>query len=179
LGYTVIPLQTFSKDEWKNVKRGGVEASGCVTPSHSTLERKISDGGNIPEEKWLDGERRLARYAKDLAMLLIEREISVEVFSDITNDALAAYSGRSGGLIFNRATMSQHCGSDAYGTEITEKIDALLIHELGHETASNHLDHGFHDAVCALGAKAIRLAPAIRLAAGEATGNAAKLAVTA
>ncbi len=170
LDYTVVEPRTLSKEEWKNAKRvGNIKLAGLVTPSHSTLERKITDGGNIPEKNWSVGEHRLARYAKALAKLLIERDITVELFSDITNDAQAAYSGRTGGLIFNRAHMSHQFGPN-YGTEITEGIDALLFHELAHETASNHLDHGFHDAICALAAKAIRLAPAIRLAADETIG---------
>jgi len=38
------------------------------------------------------------------------------------------------------------------------RLNQLIIHELGHEYAANHLSAEYHDAICRLGAQLTQLA---------------------
>jgi hypothetical protein len=62
--------------------------------------------------------------------------------------------GVSGGLIFNKMRL----GNKWFERGINEEVDALLIHEFGHEYCGDHLSEEYYEALCILGARLKRLA---------------------
>lgn len=153
-GYTVVHGRSLSKAEWANVKAADImQPAGKVTPSSTALLREQLAAGDgedsilVPEDKWSDGQRRVADYARSLGKELLGYEPYVKIASDITKNALAWFG--SMGLTLNVGRL----GHAWFNAPDQQRVDELLIHEFAHDRASNHLDHSFHDECCRLGAK--------------------------
>jgi hypothetical protein len=92
-------------------------------------------------------------YAKALAPRVIDRPIEVRVGRAISWPFLATYGdgvltlnlGRLGHAFFEKGPTSN-------------RVHELLIHELAHEWASEHLSREFYDACCTVGARLAGLA---------------------
>jgi hypothetical protein len=144
----------LSKGEWANVRRSGaVPPAGQVCPT----AKPYSDDPNaktvtvIPEEKWTDGIKNIAAYARFLARELMGVPLIVSVVHTTNNFAAAYGSGR---LDFNLLRL----GHRWFEQGPTEDVDRLLIHEFGHEFSPDHLSEDYHEALCRLGAGMKRLA---------------------
>jgi len=144
----------LSKGEWANVRRSGaVPPAGQICPT----AKPYSDDPTakavtvIPEEKWTDGIKNIAEYARFLARELMGVSLTVSVVHT-TNNFAAAYGGRR--LDFNLLRL----GHRWFEQGPTEDVDRLLIHEFGHETSGDHLSEDYHEALCRLGAGMKRLA---------------------
>ncbi len=156
-GYTVVPSRGLPKGVAARAREYGyLKVSGEVTPS----PKPYSDDPNaparreLPRDQWTPGMRNVAAYAEALAPRLLGRPLArVSMVSDPQCRNFAAAYG-AGCLDFNVRTLGRawfdHGPSDA--------VNRLLLHEFGHERASNHLSGDFHDALCDLGAQLARLA---------------------
>ena len=69
-----------------------------------------------------------------------------------TNSFAACYGG--GRLTFNLLRL----GHRWFEQGASEDVDALLIHEFGHEYSGDHLSSDYHEALCKLGAGLKKLA---------------------
>lgn len=49
-------------------------------------------------------------------------------------------------------------GREWFDQAPSDRVNALIIHELGHHYERNHLSEGYYDALCSIGAKLARLA---------------------
>lgn len=152
-GYSVVHGRSLSKPEWANVKRtGAILPAGQVTPSDTKLfQEQLQQQGEsgeieIERDKWTPGMVRLSQYAKALGSELLGFEPEVGFVSEVTLAAAAFYGGRK--VTFNVGRLSHRWFNEPNQVA----VDSLLIHEFAHQTASNHLDHSFHDECCRLGA---------------------------
>jgi hypothetical protein len=144
----------LSKGEWANVRRSGaVLPAGqiCPTAKPYSDDPAAKNVALIPEEKWTDGMRNVAGYARLLSEELMGVMLAVSVVHT-TNNFVACYG--SGRLDFNLFRL----GHNWFERGVTEDVDELLIHEFGHEYSPDHLSEEYHDALCRLGAKLKRLA---------------------
>lgn len=144
----------LSKGEWANVKRtGAVLPAGqvCPTAKPYSLDASADPVNLIPEEKWTDGIKNIAAYARFLAQELMGVAITVCVVNT-TNGFAACYG--SCRLDFNLMRLGHRWFEDG----ITESVDRLLIHEFGHQFSSDHLSEDYHQVLCRLGASLKRLA---------------------
>jgi hypothetical protein len=144
----------LSKGEWANVRRSGaVLPAGqiCPTAKPYSLDPNAKPVDVIPEEKWSEGMKNIADYARFLAKELMDVEITVSVVR--TTNAFGACYG-SGRLDFNLFRL----GHKWFDQGVTEEVDHLLIHEFGHQSSGDHLSEEYHDALCRLGAGLKRLA---------------------
>jgi hypothetical protein len=144
----------LSKGEWANVRRSGaVPPAGQVCPT----AKPYSDDPNakavtvIPEEKWTDGIKNIAEYARFLARELMGVSLAVTVVHTTNNFAAAYGAGR---LDFNLLRL----GHRWFEQGPTEDVDRLLLHEFAHNFSSDHLSEDFHEAICLLGARLKKLA---------------------
>jgi hypothetical protein len=144
----------LSKGEWANVRRSGaVLPAGQLCPT----AKPYSDDPNaegvtiIPEEKWTEGMKNIAAYARFLAKELMDVSLVVSVVHT-TNSFSACYG--SGRLDFNLLRL----GHRWFEQGASEDVDSLLIHEFGHEYSGDHLSSDYHEALCKLGAGLKRLA---------------------
>lgn len=144
----------LSKGEWANVKRAGVVLPAgqiCPTAKPYSDDPAAKNVTLVPEEKWTDGMRKVAGYARLLAQELMSVKLVVSVVHT-TNNFVACYG--DGRLDFNLFRL----GHNWFERGVTEDVDELLLHEFGHKYSSDHLSDEYHDALCRLGAKLKRLA---------------------
>lgn len=147
-GYTVVHGGTFGGAEWDRIgETDRLPRAGAVTPS----PRLVFVAGGTPPlsvDEWTPGMRRVAAYAKRLAVVLLGKEIAVMVHRlPFGEQILAAYS--PGRLTFNLTKL----GHNFFNEPDQAQIDALLIHEFAHDHCDDHFSHRFLDAACDLGAK--------------------------
>jgi len=81
-----------------------------------------------------------------LAQVIIGRSISITLFSDMADPAEARYGG--GSLLLNKVRLGRE-----FFDELNERVVDLLLHELGHEYASNHLSDDHYQALSSSGAR--------------------------
>jgi hypothetical protein len=144
----------LSKGEWVNVKRAGaVLPAGqiCPTAKPYSADPNAPPVTVIPEERWSEGMKNIAAYARFLAKELMDVSLIVSVVHT-TNSFSACYG--SGRLDFNLLRL----GHKWFEQGASEDVDALLIHEFGHEYSADHLSSDYHEALCRLGAGLKRLA---------------------
>ena len=144
----------LSKGEWANVKRAGaVLPAGQICPTAKPYSADPNAEGVtiIPEEKWSDGMKNIAAYARFLAKELMDVSLVVSVVHT-TNNFAACYGSER--LDFNLFRL----GHKWFDQGVTEDVDWLLIHEFGHQYSGDHLSVEYHDALCRLGARLKRLA---------------------
>jgi hypothetical protein len=144
----------LSKGEWANVRRAGaVLPAGQICPTAKPYSDDPDAEGVkvIPQEKWTEGMRKIAAYAVFLARELMGVSLVVSVVHT-TNNFVACYG--SGRLTFNLLRL----GHRWFEQGASEGVDALLVHEFGHEYSGDHLSSDYHEALCRLGAGLKRLA---------------------
>lgn len=154
-GYTVIAPGSLSGAEWANVKRHAAALpAGQVTPSPRPYSPDGQQMDVIPLERYTEGMKRIAQYAKEIAFRLIGCEIQVDMVSKATWPYSATYGGLPPHLTFNVGRL----GRLWFESGPNAAVDRLLIHELGHHYSSDHLSEEYHDALCKLGARLALLA---------------------
>lgn len=153
-GATVVHGSNLSKTEWENARSMGLISSAeSVYPTAKpySLDPNAPREKLLPETEWTPAMHDIADYAKTLARHLLDIELDVRINLDVRGFR-AAYGGR--GLVFFLKAL----GREWFETASRHDVDALLIHEFGHHFESNHLSESYHEALCSLGAKLIRLA---------------------
>ena len=158
-GYTVVHGGMMSAGAWQNAK----SASAILPASKVTPSAKVWTGENnpdaavfrdwIPESKWTEGMREVAKFAHRLAEKVLSRAITVKFCATPHHLGGASY-GPAGELVFNKFRL----GADWFERGITDDVVELLIHEFGHNTALDHLSSEYHEALCRIGAKCYALA---------------------
>jgi hypothetical protein len=121
------------------------------TPRPYSSDPSAPPANVLPEGEWSPGMRNVAGYTRFLATELMGRTICVRIVNLPTG--FAACYGPAHGLDFNYGALGR-----AWFDRITDGTDELLLHEFGHEYASNHLSAEYHRALCRLGAQLKRLA---------------------
>ena len=151
-GYTVVTGSQLSGLAWANVKAAGaVLPAGQVLPTPNPFS---PNGKPMPAAKMTPGIREVEEYTKRFAKVVCQLDINVDFRVAMTGDFSACYGSRT--LTFNVGRLGYKWFDLA---ENMVAIDDLIIHELGHEYCSSHLDKKYNDALSGIGAK---LAQAIR-----------------
>lgn len=151
-GFRVISGGSMSGNEWAAVKRAGaLLPAGQVTPSPKPYSADGDPLKVVDPSKWTQHIIATVDYSKRIARRLIGREISVTIASDVGWPFAATYG--SGCLTYNLGRL----GHKFFEGPLMPKNE-LLLHELAHDAASNHLSSEYHDALSSLGAKLAQLA---------------------
>lgn len=154
-GRTVIPPRAFSKDAWTNIRNtGGVLPAGRVTPSPKVSSDPEAQGIDpLTDEQLSAGMLNVMEYAKRFTKAVIGVDARVDIFPQIPGENLrgriAATYG-NGHLSFSL----QALGRKFFDNPDQVRLDALIIHELGHHYSNNHLSEDYYDGLCKLGANA-------------------------
>jgi len=152
-GYTAIPGKVFSQEEWKSVRKSrSTKPAGKVFP---TPKLQCSPDGVPPisEDQLTEKQKKVLIFSKALAKKILGVDITAEIYR-LSNKARAAYGDRELSFNLNRLGKSFF---EKFPTNM-EKVLDLLIHEFGHEYASNHLSDEYFRALTSLGAKTAMLA---------------------
>lgn len=163
-GYAVVGSRSLSRAAWQNVKRAeAMKPAGQVTPSPK-VHASANGAESMDESQWTPGMRAIHAYCTEVGERLIGAPITVKFHNDSKMRFGAWYGSRE--LTFNVGVL----GYRFFDQGATEKVNSLLIHELGHEYSSNHLSHEYFDALCDLGARLAQLAldePGLFAVAGD------------
>ena len=158
-GYTLISGGQLTKDQWANAKKHDpkLKPAGQIAPTKKAMFGPGGKDSWVPREKWTAAMRAVVTYSADVCRELTGSRIEVSILSDITESWGACYGGQ--GLVFNLGRLS-HDFFDECGHGATDRLNQLLIHELGHGMpgGDNHLAAEYHEGLCKLGAKLARLA---------------------
>ena len=151
--YAVIPGGAFTKDQWAGIRRAeAAKPAGKMFPTPKTY----GDGPIarvIPASEWTDGMAAVARYAQMLAVELLGHAVHIVMENELVQSYVANYGGRT--LTFNVPRL----GRDWFSLrDNQEAVDALVIHEFGHDFEANHLSEKYHRALSGLAAKMVQLA---------------------
>lgn len=154
-GYNLIHGGTFPKEAWESIRRAdAARPAGQIAPTYKAYSDTGTPAQYYPLEKWTPGMRRIAEFTQRMARQLIGHEISVLFEKGRSRSPFSAnYGDRV--LTFNHDLL----GKKWFQQDVSsESVLDLIIHELAHEYASNHLDEKFHKACTKLAAKAVQTA---------------------
>lgn len=152
-GRRLVYGSQMNKDEWGNVRAvpGLALAAGKVFFKH----RIDTDPNGRPWRQASNvthGMLRVAQYARWLAENVLGVSIQIDFISEPTERFSACYGSRR--LAFNVGKL----GYAAFEVGLTATLLDLIIHELAHELASDHLTEAFYRACTMIGSKAAILA---------------------
>lgn len=146
-GYQLVHGSQLTKGEWDSVRRAAaLLPAGQVTPSPKAFSDSGPELRLLAEAAWTPAIRRVVAYAAVLGRELLGREVDVQVACDSTWWPAATYG--SGRLTLNLGKLGHRWFDGSL-----ERINALLLHEFGHEFSGNHLSGDYHDALTTLGAR--------------------------
>lgn len=148
-GYTVIPGGALSKGEWRNVRSSGAALpAGKVTPSPKPFSPDGSPLKMLPREKWTAGMKNVAAFAAALGEIVLGQPVTIDIANDVGWPFGACFGQRC--ITFNAGRLG-HKWFDAGRRD--PGVLRLIIHELSHYYASDHLSKEYHDAICKVGAR--------------------------
>lgn len=152
-GYTEIPGEVFSQEEFKSVRNNSSKKpAGKVSPAPKP--QCSTDGVSpISEDQLTEKQKKVVSFSKALAKKIMGIHITAEIYR-LSSKARATYGDRE--LSFNLNQLGKSF-FEKFPTNM-EKVLDLLIHEFGHEYAGNHLSDEYINALTSLGAKTAMLA---------------------
>ena len=156
-GWQVIPGRALSAEEWHAIKRAdAMKPAGQVRPSG--IPTSPDGQPPIPPSDWTPDMQRLAQYTREVSVVALGFACGVRFQN------LPPGSGRAGchGAWWGHQTLTFNLGRLGKRwpeTVSEEELDRLLIHEMAHHHASDHLSREFYDACCRIGAKLRRGGP--------------------
>lgn len=144
-GWTVIPSRGLTSGQRDNLK-----ASGSLLSSSKQFPTHMNGGPFADDVKQVtanDDMKLIEEYAKGLAQRLLNISLTVEFVHSVQWNAVAGYA--TGHLSFNVFRL----GKRWFAKGATKTVDELIIHELAHDFASNHLSEDYHEGICTLAAR--------------------------
>ena len=154
-GRPVIYGGTFGAGAWNNIRAAGaLPSAGTVTPSPKPFSPDGKPLKIIPPTEWSDGMKAVVEYTAMLARELMGVTLPIA----IANDSGWPYGAVYGKESDRSATFYYNVGRLGYSffenfPLRAEEVDRLIIHEFGHQYASDHFSREYYDALCKLGAR--------------------------
>jgi hypothetical protein len=151
-GYTVVPGRALGKNEWDKAKASGaIQAAGQVFP---TGMETSPHGQKAIHWNHLTCEQKLMiLFTERLARELMDFYVEVKIYN-LADKAAAFYGGRR--LGYNLMRLGKRWFSN-FPKNMQDVLD-LIIHELAHENAKDHLSDAYHRETTRIGAKMVILA---------------------
>jgi len=153
-GATVISGRSLSADQWENSRRfestpaAGKSKWGTPKPYSDDPEAKPVE--TLPESEWNADMKYVAWLAEEICLWAHEFRCDVRITYGKRNHG-ACYGNRT--LDFNLNVLGRKFFNISDQGQIIKIVD-LIIHELAHEKADNHLSDEYHRECTRVGAKA-------------------------
>lgn len=152
-GYTVIPGNRYSKDQWQGIRNaGGIAPAGQKFPT----PKPYSDDPNadpallIPESKWTPAMRNVAEFAKWLAIEGLCVRLTVNFVEEFNDNVVACYSrngGNRGTLDWNMKVINRSYGNqwfnrlqESFNCSENQSPLEVIVHELSHHLVKSHFN---------------------------------------
>lgn len=162
-GFTVIPSHGLSKGQRENLKKHELLISSTqMFPLAG--KGAYSDDPNAPpvvpltNSELSSGMIDIMEYTQGVAQRLLGKKITI-LFVKVPRRHC---EGKPWAACYGRGHLSSGSefhynvgvlGRAWFDAGVTENVDSLIIHELGHEFESNHLSDGYYKALTKLGAR--------------------------
>jgi hypothetical protein len=152
-GLTVVGGRAFSPEAWEQINRAGLlPAAGKVTPSRNSVLRQPEGDDEHPLEviapsAYTEQQNAVVAYAVAFAEFLLGKPVMARIVKDDRSYS-ASWAARI--LTLNAKRLSR----SFWTSELA--VDEIVLHEVAHNFAGDHLDHVYYEAVTRLGAKARR-----------------------
>jgi hypothetical protein len=146
-GMHIVHGGTFNRPTWDAIRAAqALEPAGRFYPSPKPFAEEGEPVRTVPPTPAMEAFRRLA---EDLALALTGHSVAVAFCERFNDDRIAAcYARASRELSFNMRRLGKRWFE---GPLRQEHLD-LLLHELGHDAASDHLSADYHRALTRFGA---------------------------
>jgi hypothetical protein len=152
-GYTPIYGRTLTSGQHDNNRKFGlIPASSSVFPTPTAYGVGGEPAEILSEDELTDGMKMVRSYMVKIGSRLIGQDVVVNIIKKGSHGFGACYI--EGGRI---DLFLNNLGRRWFEEGITEDVDALLIHELGHHYCSDHYDKEYFRALCRLGAQMKRI----------------------
>jgi hypothetical protein len=160
-GYTLMHGSQLTRSQWDNVRKfESAKPSGQLAPTKKAVFSSDGEDRWVKPENYSKAMLAVVDYTRTICCELTDSPVSVSVLSDITAYFSACYGSQ--GFVFNLGKLGHkffdECMTMSGLLNPTDRLNQLIIHELGHHYESNHLSERYHDRLCELGAKMTRLA---------------------
>lgn len=147
-GYQVVHGGSYSAEQWGNIKAAeALLPAGQVNPSPKPFHPDGKPLKIVERKDWTPGLEETASYVRKVSGLAIGIEVNVVFANDPKWGFAGAYG--MGEITINMARLGRAVLENAPN----ERLDNLLIHELAHEKAPNHLSEDFYDECTRIGAR--------------------------
>jgi hypothetical protein len=160
-GRTVIPKHGLSQGQRENLKKIGLlPSSSQAYPTAG--KRAYSDDPDarpinvIPRDKWTEGMKLCYEYTQGVAERLIGKRLDIQFVSWTKRDGGTWRACYGTGWLLGLPEFHYNVGilgKRWFDNGVTEDMDSLILHELGHEYCTNHADKEYYRALTKLGAK--------------------------
>ena len=152
-GLDVVGGRAFTPEQWANINKAGLlPAAGKVAPSRNAITARSPEAEAVElvvlnDTDYTADQRAATRYAVALGTALLDgKQVTVRIVRDKAPYVATWGTGRV--LSLNVAKIRKAAWKDE------QWLDDVILHEVAHQFASDHLDHRFYEAAFRLGAKA-------------------------
>lgn len=150
-GGVIVYGGQLSKEEWAQAKRANaIVPAGVLTPSPKVLSSADGDEDTYPEHRVTEAMRAVVGRSALIARELLGKDVRVRL-AERRNERCVAWYG-AGVLTYNVGRLGKRWFEDNQNP-LSEEFLKLLLHELAHDFAEDHLSHDFAEAGFLLGAR--------------------------
>lgn len=168
--YEIVHGGTYTKDAWENIRRAeAISPSRKISPSPQPYDPNAGKAEEIIDPvNWSEGMRDVAHLTQWLASEVLDLGVAI-IMTRAGNNFRACFHDSGSAATWALAparvcdatvtfnlTVLRSAWFDTWRERRRDVLD-LIIHELAHR-GGHHLEVGFHDAMSALGARAVELA---------------------
>src|ERR1051325_1044705 len=110
----------------------------------------------IPEREWSTGMRQIFDYTQGVAQRLIDKSLMIRFVHWPRRDGGSWRACYGAGHLLGVSSFDYNVGVLGrrwFENGVTEDVDSLILHELGHEFCTNHADEDYYRALTKLGAR--------------------------
>lgn len=160
-GFTLIPSRGLTSGQRENLyKHDFLHSSSTEFPTAGKGAYSTDPGATpvtlLDDDELTPDMIRIREYTLGVARRLIGKQINVEFVR------VKSFPGKPWGACYGRGHVLGQpmfhynlakLGKAWFENGVTQDVDDLILHELGHEFESNHLSEKYYDALTMLGAK--------------------------
>lgn len=160
-GRPLIEPHATTKGQRKNLKERGMLASSTQAYPLAGKGAYSDDPGDLPiemidEADWTEGMRAVHEYTVGVAQRILGKPITVRFVHWTKQDGAHWRACYGTGLLLGLPELQYNVGvlgKRWFANGVTEDMDSLIIHELGHDFCTNHADENYFRALTKLGAR--------------------------
>jgi hypothetical protein len=152
-GMQIVPGRTFDKETWEAIRR--TEALKPASHYHPTPKPFAEGGKPAGLVAPTPAMGRFKAYCRWLSREILGHDIRVLFYECMNDNGVAAcYSKEARELDFNMRAL----GKAWFEGQLSERHLDLVVHEFGHDYASDHLSMKYHNALTEIAARVALLA---------------------